>query len=141
MVRDLCRFVLGRGSRPKITWFRYEFLIWTLGEAFRQILKRQKRLWSYSTLFEQIEAVCRDSRFGKARESFTMLLGHYGGLATVPTLVSLLSDSQLCGQAVYALRLLGACDAAECVRPFLQYSKAWIRQEARKFFAKCEGHV
>jgi hypothetical protein len=124
-----------------ITWFRFESLIWALGEAFRQILKRRKTLRRHPTVFEQIEAVCRDSRFGKGRESFTMVLGRYGGPATVPTLLHLLSDQQVCGHAVYALRLLGACDTAEHVRPFLDHDKTWIRQEARKFFAKCEGHA
>ena len=123
-----------------ITWFRYESLIWALGEAFRQILKAHKALRRRAMLFERVQAVCLNNDYGKGRESFTMLLGQYGGSATVPTLIALLRDAEVCGHAVYALRLLGACVAIEHVKPFLQHPKTWIRTEARKFFAKCERH-
>ena len=67
-----------------------------------------------------------------------MLLGRYGGAAQIPALIGLLDDAEVSGHAVYALRLLGASEAAERVRPFLDSPKTWVRQEAEKYFQKIE---
>ena len=89
-------------------------------------------------IFEQVRSLCFDQRFGKGRESFTMVLGIYGGEAQIPALINLLADPEVCGHAVYALRLLGAPEAADGIRPFLNSRIAWIREEALKFFQKIE---
>ncbi|MGA9451622.1 MAG: HEAT repeat domain-containing protein [Verrucomicrobiia bacterium] len=122
----------------QITWYRYESLVWTLGESFRRVMLRIRRLRRQERVFEAVRAVCLDRRFGKGRESFTMLLGHYGGPAQIPTLIRLLDDTDVSGHAVYALRLLGAFEAADRVRPFLDSPKTWVRQQARKYFQKIE---
>lgn len=122
----------------QITWIHFENLIWALGEAFRQILQKKRGLRSSRKLFDRIEAICTDPQFGKGRESFTMLLGRYGGKASIPTLMRLLDDPEVAGQAVYSLRLLGSVDATEKMRPFLDSPKAWVKQEARKYFQKVE---
>jgi hypothetical protein len=122
----------------QITWYRYESLGWALGESFRRVMHRARRLRRQERVFEAVRAVCLDRRFGKGRESFTMLLGHYGGPAQIPTLIGLLDDADVSGHAVYALRLLGASEAADRVRPFLDSSKTWVRQQARKYFQKIE---
>ena len=118
------------------TWFRYESLIWALGESFRRIMLRARPLRRRERVFANVRGICLDRRFGKGRESFTMLLGHYGGKGQIPTLVQLLDDPEVSGHAVYALRLLGASEAAERVRPFLDSPKAWVRKETRKYFQK-----
>ena len=123
----------------RITWYGYEWLIWHLGESFRQIMFRNKKLRRNERVFERVQALCLEPRFGKGRESFTMLLGRYGGASQIPVLVRLLGDPQVCGHAVYGLRLLGASEAADKVRPFLNSPKAWIRQEAGKYFEKIEA--
>ena len=122
----------------QITWFRYESLVWALGESFRRIMLRFRPLRRRHRVFEAVRGICLDRRFGKGRESFTMLLGHYGGAAQIPALVQLLDDQEVCGHAVYALRVLGASEAAEVVRPFLDSPKTWVRKEARKYFRKIE---
>ena len=122
----------------QITWYRHESLVWALGEAFRRVMLRNRRLRRGERVFEAVRSVCLDRRLGKGRESFTMLLGHYGGPAQIPTLIQLLDDPQVCGHAVYALRLLHASEAADKVRPFLASPKTWVRQEARKYFQKIE---
>src|SRR5437867_3876221 len=71
----------------QITWRRYESLVWALGESFRRIMLRTRRLRRRERIFESVRAVCFDQRFGKGRESFTMLLGRYGGPAQIPTLM------------------------------------------------------
>ena len=118
--------------------FDFQSVIWTLGESFRRILKRDKRLRRSDQFFQAVESICLDERFGKGRESFTMLLGQYGGVSRIPVLIRLLDDPDVAGHAVYSLRLLRAVEAAEKVRPFLESPKTWVRNEARKFFQKIE---
>src|SRR5262245_35665661 len=118
------------------TWFNYESLIWTLGESCRRLLKGERKLRRSAAIWERVEALCLNRRYGKGRESFTMLLGQYGGLERVPVLLRLLDDPDVCGQALYALRLLGAPEAIEQARDLLHAPKGWIRQEAKKYLKK-----
>ena len=122
----------------QITWYDFESLIWALGEQFRQVMLRDKSVRRNERVFAAVRAVCQDRRFGKGRESFTMLLGHYGGPAQIPALIGLLKDPEVHGHALYALRLLGAGEAAAKVRPFLKSPKTWVRNEAKKYFEKIE---
>jgi len=124
-----------------ITWYTYEDMIWAVGESFRQVLKKQKRLRTSQPLFQAIENVASRPTFGKGRESFVMLMGQYGGKDRVPILVSLLQDRELGGHAVYALRLLGAEEAMEAIRPFLESEKPWVRREARRYFEKINRNL
>ncbi len=119
-----------------IVWHGYEHLIWTLGESFRRVLKRERGLRGRDAVFEAIERVCLDRRFGKGRESFTMLLGQYGGPRRVPVLLRLLDDPEVCGHALYALRLLGKEGAEGRARALLNSPTAWIRREAKKYLEK-----
>ncbi len=120
----------------KIFWRGYESLIWALGESFRHVMVRNRRLRRDARIFGAVQSVCLDRRFGKGRESFVLLLGQYGGPEQIPILIELLQDQEVCGHAVCALRVLGAPEAAGEVKPFLDSPKTWIRQEARKFFKK-----
>lgn len=122
----------------KIFWHRYETLIWEIGEAFRQVLKKHKELRKESTLFCDFEQVALDTQFGKGRESFVMLLGQYGDQNVIGTLKTSLEDREVQGHAVYALRLIGASEVQDDIRPFLQSSKTWVRKEAKKYFEKLE---
>jgi len=122
----------------KIIWHRYETLIWEIGEAFRQILKKHKELRKESNLFRDFEQVALDAQFGKGRESFVMLLGQYGDQNVIGSLKTLLEDREVQGHAVYALRFIGASEVQDDIRPFLQSSKTWVRNEAKKYFEKLE---
>ena len=62
----------------------------------------------------------------------------YGGSAQITALIGLLDDPEICGHAVYALRLLGAVEADDNVRPFLNSPKTLIKQEALKYFEKVQ---
>lgn len=123
-----------------ITWRRHEFLVWTLGESFRRIMIRTSRLQGCACVFDAVRSLCFDQQFGKGRQSFTMLLGQYGGPAQIPALIQLLDDPEICGQAIYSLRLLGASETADRIRPYLDSPKAWIRKAAVAFFQKL-GHL
>lgn len=122
--------------RESITWHEYESIIWALGEQMRQLMKTQPRLRLEASIWQSIEALCMDTRLGKGRESFTMLLGHYGGPQRVPVLKALLADSEVQGHALYALRLLGSPEGIEAAEGLLASDRAWIRGEAKKYLRK-----
>lgn len=123
-------------SKETITWYGFESLIWTLGESVRRLLKRNKALRRSAELWKRVEAVCLDARYGKGRESFTMLLGQYGGQGRIPTLLRLLEDPELQGHSLYALRILGAEGAQGKAEKLLLSPRSWIRSEARKYLQK-----
>jgi HEAT repeat protein len=136
---ELLNIVTFEFRGEQITWNRYESLIWALGESFRQVLSKNKPLRKSGRFFEAVQAICFEQKFGKGCESFTMLLGQYGGTSQIPALIHLLDDPQVYGHAIYSLRLLGAAEAADKVRPFLDEPKTWVKQEAHKFFKKIES--
>ncbi len=121
-----------------IVWHRYETLIWEIGETFRQIFKKHEQLRKEPNLLRELEQVALNTQFGKGRESFVMLLGRYGNQDVINTLKSLLEDREVQGHAIYALRLIGASEVQDDIRPFLQSSKTWVRNEAKKYFVKLE---
>jgi len=123
-----------RGQR--ISWQHYETLLWTLGESFRRQLKRHRSFRRRPTLFTPVAALCEDPGYGKGRESFTLLLGQYGGPAMAPVLLRLLSDPVVHGHALYALRLLGDPAGIPVARSLLTSPRSWVRGEARKYLAK-----
>jgi hypothetical protein len=116
---------------------RFESLVWTLGESIRRILKRKKSLRRSTELWTHVESICSNPKFGKGRESFTMLLGQYGGRERVPVLLTLLEDIQVQGHALYALRLLGSTTARAKAEELLDSAKPLVRAEARKYLRKC----
>jgi hypothetical protein len=126
-----------RGQR--ISWYHYETLLWTLGETFRRQLKRHRSFRRRPSLFTAITAFCEDRGYGKGRESFTLLLGQYGGPATAPVLLRLLGDPDVHGHALYALRLLGDPAGIPVAHSLLTSPRSWVRGEARKYLAKVAG--
>jgi hypothetical protein len=127
-------------SKPKnIIWHRYEFLIWEIGESFRQALKLHKNFRKDIDLIMAIAEIALNPVYGKGRESFVMLLGQYGDRDRVDTLKQLLEDQEVQGHAIYALRLIGSPEVQENIRIFLQSQKTWVRNEAKKYFQKLKN--
>jgi len=124
------------GARGAITWYAYEKVLWALGEGFRQVLKRNRAMRRSPELFDAIAALCENPAYGKGRESFTMLLGQYGGPSMAPRLVALLADPDVDGHALYALRHLGAPGGRQKALALLAEERGWKRQEARKYLRK-----
>lgn len=120
----------------EITWNGYEHVLWALGEAFRQILKRSRSKRRSVPLFDAVATLCEDRVYGKGRESFTMLLGQYGGPRSAPCLVRLLQDPVVDGHALYGLRVLGASGGREKAQRLLVAGSGWKRAEARKYLRK-----
>jgi hypothetical protein len=79
-------------KKKTISYKDYEGMIWDIGEKFRQIIKRNKKLKAKDKIFKEIEKVAQNKLFGKGRESFVMLLGQYGGKDYIPTLMKLFND-------------------------------------------------
>jgi hypothetical protein len=132
----LTAFTVVEGPGGPITWRQFEHVLWTLGEGFRQILKRQPKLRGHPTLFKHIAALCLDPSYRKGRESFTMLLGQYGGPLQARTLVSLLADAEVEGHALLALRTLKAPGGRETAKRLLVEGNTWKRTEAKKYLRK-----
>lgn len=122
-----------------IAWYNYEHLIWAIGEKVRQMLKERRPVRSEAAIWTRVEAICAETAFGRGRESFTMLLGQYGGLTRVPLLLALLDDVVVCGHALYALRLLGAPDAIPMATQLLSTGRPWVRREAKKYLASVKA--
>lgn len=124
------------GPDGPIVWTNHEQLTWALGESIRKALRQKRALRNEPRLWAAIEDVASDRAAGKGREPFVMLLGQYGGRSRAPLLVQLLDDSEVAGQALYALRLLAAPGAEEKARALLTHRRAWIRKEAKKYLQK-----
>ncbi len=88
-------------------------MIWSIGEVLRNIIKRNKKFRRKQTIFERVEEIALNEKYGKGRESFVMLLGQYGGRGYIETLIRLIDDPVVCGHSIYALRLLKAIEAEE----------------------------
>src|SRR5207245_11507271 len=69
---------------------------------------------------------------GKAREMFVLALARIQDPRTVEVLIKLLSDEQVAGHAVMALRKLKAPQALTHLAKFADHPQAWIRNEAKK---------
>lgn len=132
----LTTFAIVQGPAGPITWRQYEHVLWSLGEGFRQVLKRHPTLRRNPTLFEAIAELCAEPANGKGRQSFTMLLGQYGGPGQTPTLLARLHDPEVEGHALYALRILKAPGGFDAAKRLLVEGSAWKRGEARKYLRR-----
>lgn len=136
-LRDrLSSFTVVEAPSGHITWREYEHVLWTLGEGFRQVLKRRPPLRRHPVLFRAIAALCTETANRNGRESFTMLLGQYGGPSQAPTLVGLLDDPEVDGHALFALRTLKAPGGREAALRLLAQGNTWKRNEAKKYLRR-----
>lgn len=120
-------------------WMGFERKIWELGESLRKCFIK-RRDWRESTsLLEVIRSVARDPRFAKGRQSFVVLLGHFGGSGAASTLRELLNDKEVQGHALMALRLGKITDAVSEAREIAGKSTGWVRSEAKKYLRAAEG--
>jgi len=129
-----------QGPGGPITWRQYEHVLWNLGEGFRQILKCHPTLRRNQTLFKAIAALCLEPANRKGRESFTMLLGQYGGPSQIPAVLALLDDPEVEGHALFALRTLKAPGGLDAAKRLLALGNAWKRGEAKKYLRRVYPH-
>lgn len=139
LIAQYPEFSVVKTRDSSITWFRYENLVWAIGEKLRQAMKARRGIRKDPQLWRRVVSLSRETRLGKGRESLTMLLGQYGGPQFVPVLLPLLDDADVAGHALYALRLLGAPDAIARAKEMVVSARPWIQREAKKYLAKVEG--
>ena len=90
------------------------------------------------SVFDAIAGLTLDPDHGKSREMVVVALGNMKRPEAVDVLIKLLTDDQVAGHALLALRKLGAKKAQPCIEPFLKHPKTWVRNEAKKAIAKLD---
>lgn len=90
------------------------------------------------SMFEEVTALARDERHGKAREMLAEALAHMKDPRAVDVLVELLNDDEVAGHAVVALGKLKARAAKPAIERFLGHPKPWVRKEAERALAKIQ---
>jgi HEAT repeat protein len=99
-------------------------LRWVIGNALEVV--------GDDSVLDDMIALAKDSRYGKAREMLVMGLGNTSDRRVVPVLIDLLEDDEVSGHAIVALGRLKARAARPHVEPFLKHPNAWVRKEAKK---------
>jgi len=106
-------------------------LKWAIGNALSVVAD--------DSVFEDVAALVRDRRHGRAREMLALALANMKDPRAVDVLIELLGDEEVAGHALSALRKLKAKKARSRIEQFLDHPKAWIRKEARRALSKIDG--
>lgn len=101
---------------------------WAIGNALSIVAD--------DSVFGDIVHLVRDRGHGRAREMLAVALGNMKDPAAVDCLIELLDDTDTQGHALIALGKLRAEKARPRITQFLDHSKAWVRQEARRALTK-----
>jgi HEAT repeat protein len=107
---------------------RQESLRWAIGNALEV-------LW-HDDRFDELVALARDPRFGKAREMVVVGLGRSERPQAGGVLIELLEDPVVNGHAVKALAKLRVPQAREGLERMTGDDRAWVRKEAQRALAK-----
>lgn len=97
---------------------------WKIGDALAET--------ATDAVFDDIEALARDRRYGRDREMVVVALGNMRNPRAVDVLLDLVPDEDVAGHAVIALGKLRAERARPVLRELANHPKAWIRKEATK---------
>jgi PBS lyase HEAT-like repeat len=103
-------------------------LKWAIGNALEVVADDK--------VFDEISALARDKTQGKAREMLVAGLGKMKHPRSTDTLLELLSDEQVEGHALWALRRLKATLPRSIIERFLSHRHAWVRKEANRLLAR-----
>jgi hypothetical protein len=88
---------------------------------------------------DDIAALIRDRRHGRAREQLMSALPRIATPAAVALARDALDDPELTGFAIEALRQMGASETARDIEPFANHPSQWIRKEAKQALRSFEG--
>ena len=132
--------IIPRGSFPDRTeanhgWHDFELILWNKGEEIRQLLVTSGRKLSAGQA-DAVAAICKESNAGRGRQSFVLLLGKRAYASYAPMVASLLSDSDVAGQAIDTLYKMGAAGYSQDISPFLTHPMTWIRNAAKRYLTK-----
>ncbi len=88
-------------------------------------------------VFEEVSALARDKRHGKAREMLAVALGNMKKTSeAIDVLMDLLTDDVVAGHAAMALGRLKATQAIPALENLLDHPKDWVRIEAERAINK-----
>ena len=91
-------------------------------------------------LLPDIVNIVRNREHGISRQMMVLALAKTTDPVAIPILVELLSDDEVSGHAVIALRKLKASSALPHLQRLLNHKTSWIRREATKAIKKIEKH-
>lgn len=80
---------------------------------------------------EDLIRLATESCHGRARQMIVLSLGRLRSIQVLDTLIKLLGDEDVAGQAVVALGRLGDGRALPALQPKLRDRRAWIRRAAK----------
>ncbi len=105
-------------------------LKWAIGNALSVVAD--------DSVFDNLAALVRDKRHGKAREMLAVAIGNMRDPRAVDLAIELLGDDEVAGHTLMAIGKLGAQKARPVVEPFLNHPKAWIRAKAKRVLARLD---
>lgn len=119
----------GVAARPLISAFRKlgpgeSSAKWAVGYALAIVAD--------DSVFEDIVALVTDRSQGKSREMLAESLGNMKDERAVAVLLRLLTDDEIVGHALVALRKLKLPSTRPYILPFVHHPVPWIRNEALK---------
>ena len=121
-------------AAPPWTW--REFYVWALGEELRQLLLQKKLSPKSNLLYEFVDTIIRDKRFGHGRQSFFMLLPKLKRY-DFEFLKASLSDHDVVGHVVYALLRLKEYRLAPIVAEMVKSPDyVWDRKDAKRYLER-----
>ena len=103
-------------------------LKWTIANALSEVIE--------DGIFDDVVALARDERHGKAREMLASALGNSKRREAVPVLAELLKDEVTVGHAVKALGKLRAKECRSNLEALTRHDKAWVRNAAKSALSK-----
>lgn len=116
-------------------WYDFEHQLWEVGEEIRIFLKENNRKLNKYQI-EKIADICLDKRAKRGRQSFVMLLGKKIYADYANKIISLLTDDDVDGHVINTLYKMQVNGYANCIEPFLNNNKKWIRNEAKRYIEK-----
>lgn len=105
-------------------------LRWAIGNALAEVAD--------DSVFEEVAVLAKDPRWGRSREMLALALANMKDPRAVKVLRDLLADEEVAGHAVIGLGKLRAKEARAGIEPFLEHSKKWVRDEAKKALKKID---
>jgi len=106
---------------------------WAIGNALSVVAD--------DSVFDDIVALVKDKRHGRAREMLAVALANMKNPKAVDVLIELLEDEEVAGHALSALRKLAPPEAREAIEPFVNHPKTWVRNEAKRALKKIDNKL
>jgi len=103
-------------------------LRWAIGNALEVV--------SDVTVLDDLLDIAKNREYGMARQMVVVALGKLKDPRAIDTLIGLVGDDDVTGQAVGALGALRAREALPVLEGLSEHSNSWIRKEAEKAIAK-----